>query len=125
VRAVLAHDDNPATRLHDEAGTSEGAMSGDYFVYLLASKRNGTLYVGVTSDLLGRVWEHKAKVTPGFTSKYGVDKLMWFEQYEDIREAIGREKQIKRWKREWKIDLFRETNPDWDDLYPGLTKGLW
>jgi len=100
-------------------------VAGNYFVYLLASGRNGTLYVGVTSDLTGRIWEHKAKQVPGFTARYGVDQLIWFEQHDDITEAIQREKQIKRWKRQWKLDLFRDTNPDWHDLYPGLTKGIW
>ena len=100
-------------------------MGGNYFVYILASGRNGTLYVGVTNDLTRRVWEHKAKEVGGFTAKYGVDKLMWFEAHEDINEAIHREKQIKRWHRDWKIALFRDTNPDWHDLYPTLTSGIW
>lgn len=95
-------------------------MGGSYFVYILASGRNGTLYVGVTSDLVGRVWEHKEKVFRGFTARYGVNKLIWFEEYSDISEAIWREKKIKKWKRAWKLDLFRDTNPDWHDLYPGL-----
>jgi putative endonuclease len=95
-------------------------MVGSYFVYILASGRNGTLYIGVTSDLVGRVWEHKEKVFRGFTAKYGVDKLIWFEEYGDISEAIWREKKLKRWKRAWKLDLFRDTNPDWHDLYPSL-----
>jgi len=100
-------------------------VSGSYFVYILASRRNGTLYVGVTNDLTRRVWEHKAKQVRGFTAKYGVDRLMWFEQHSDIGEAIHREKQIKRWHRDWKIELFRDSNPNWDDLYPGLTQGIW
>lgn len=95
-------------------------MFKSYFVYILASGRNGTLYVGVTSDLVGRVWEHKAKEVRGFTAKYGVDRLMWFEVHSDINAAIHREKQIKRWHRDWKIALFRDTNPDWHDLYPGF-----
>ena len=92
-------------------------MAGTYFVYILASGRNGTLYVGVTSDLVGRVWQHKEKVFRGFTAKYGVDKLIWFEQYGDISEAIWREKKLKKWKHAWKLELLRNTNPDWHDLY--------
>jgi putative endonuclease len=98
-------------------------MANSYFVYILASGRNGTLYVGVTNDLVRRVWQHKAKEVRGFTARYGVDQLMWFEVHNDINEAIWREKKIKAWKRDWKLDLFRETNPDWHDLYPGLLLG--
>jgi putative endonuclease len=88
-----------------------------YYVYLLASGRNGTLYVGVTNDLARRVGEHKEHVVPGFTKRYNVTRLMWFEQHNSVEAAITRERQIKAWKRQWKIDLFRETNPHWDDLY--------
>jgi putative endonuclease len=95
-----------------------------YVVYLLASGRNGTLYVGSTVDLLGRVAEHRDKVFPGFTRKYGVTRLMWFEPQESMLAARHRERQIKAWKRQWKIDLFKETNPDWGDLYPSLLD-LW
>ncbi len=100
-------------------------MSGQtYVVYLLASARNGTLYVGSTVDLLGRMQEHRDKVFPGFTRKYGVTRLMWFEPQESMLAARYRERQIKAWKRQWKIDLFKETNSDWDDLYPSLV-ALW
>jgi putative endonuclease len=96
-------------------------MSGkSYFVYLLASGRNGTLYVGVTNDVIRRVAEHREGLADGFTKKYHVHHLMWFEAHEEIDQAILREKQIKRWKREWKLELFRETNPRWEDLYPAL-----
>ena len=78
--------------------------------------------VGVTNDLVRRVWEHKQKVAPGFTSKYGVDRLVWLEYGNSIEEAIRREKQIKAWKRDWKIALFRDINPNWDDLYPSIAK---
>jgi putative endonuclease len=88
-----------------------------YYVYILASKRNGTLYVGVTNDLLRRVFEHKRKMVKGFTSKYSVDKLVYYEQSNDVRIAIQREKQIKWWKRNWKIKLIEDFNPDWNDLY--------
>jgi len=88
-----------------------------FFVYLLASKPNGTLYVGSTSDLVRRVWEHKEKVVPGFTAKYGVDRLVWFERHETLEAAMLREKRIKEWKRVWKIELIEQDNPRWIDRY--------
>ena len=91
-----------------------------YFVYMLASKRNGTLYVGVTNDLGRRVGEHKEKHVPGFTKRYGVDILVWYEIYGSIDDAIVREKQIKGWNRAWKIRLIEEHNSGWNDLAPGL-----
>jgi len=87
-----------------------------YFVYILASKRNGTLYIGVTSDLKRRVWEHKNKIIKGFTEKYGVDKLVYYEETNNADSAITREKQLKKWKREWKIRLIEESNKEWEDL---------
>lgn len=87
-----------------------------YFVYLLASQRNGTLYVGVTNDLERRVLEHKEGVVPGFTRTHGVDILVWFEEFADIHDAIAREKQIKGWNRAWKIRLLEKHNPVWNDL---------
>jgi len=81
-----------------------------YFVYMLASKRNGTLYVGVTNDLSRRAWEHRGKFVPGFTKQYGVDILVWYEIYGDINNAIAREKQIKGWNRAWKLRLIEEHN---------------
>ena len=95
-------------------------MDRTYFTYLLASKRNGTLYIGVTSDLAGRVWQHKHDVSPGFTSKYNVKNLVWYEPFDDIRAAIQREKTMKKWPRQWKVNLIEETNPDWRDLYESL-----
>ena len=89
----------------------------NYYVYLLASRKHGTLYVGVTSDLVRRVYEHKTKATPGFTSKYGVDRLVWYECYDDPVSAITREKELKKWRRDWKISLIEEDNPDWTDRY--------
>ena len=89
-------------------------------VYLLASRRNGTLYVGVTSDLIKRVWEHKNDLVEGFTRRYGVHTLVWFEQHESMSEAIAREKAIKAWRRRWKVELIQRTNPQWRDLYPEL-----
>jgi len=97
-------------------------LTKTYFVYLLASGRNGTLYTGVTNDLVRRVWEHKQKLVPGFTKTHGVDKLMWFETGNSIEGAIAREKQIKHWNRQWRINLFRETIPNWDDLYPSIAR---
>ncbi len=91
------------------------------YVYILASERNGTLYVGVTSDLVRRVWEHREGAVPGFTSKYGVKSLVWFEPHDDIESAIRREKAIKKWRRAWKLSLIEETNPNWRDLYETLT----
>jgi putative endonuclease len=88
-----------------------------YYVYLLANERNGTLYLGVTRDLVRRVYQHKTKVTPGFTSRYNVGRLTWFECYDDPVTAITREKEIKKWKRAWKMRLVEETNPQWRDLY--------
>lgn len=88
-----------------------------YFVYILASQRNGTLYIGVTSDLVKRVWQHKNKLADGFTKKYGVDKLVYFETTSDVISAIEREKQLKNWHRQWKINLIQSKNPDWQDLY--------
>ena len=87
-----------------------------FFVYILASKRNGTLYVGVTNDLVQRVGEHKSKVVPGFTRQYGVDQLVYFEEYESIIEARAREHAMKRWRRAWKIELIEKMNPSWRDL---------
>jgi putative endonuclease len=88
-----------------------------FFVYILASERNGTLYVGVTSNLPGRVWQHKEKVVQGFTERYGVDRLVYFADFETAEAAITMEKRIKKWNRAWKLRLIEEMNPDWDDLY--------
>jgi putative endonuclease len=89
-------------------------------VYLLAGKKHGTLYVGVTSDLIKLVWEHKNDVLEGFTKKYAVHDLVWFEMHEDMQSAITREKNIKAWKRAWKIELIEQANPEWIDLYNSL-----
>ena len=92
-----------------------------YYVYMLASQRNGTLYVGVTNDLIRRVTEHREHILPGFTKRYHVTRLVWFEEHYSIHEAITREKRIKAWKRQWKVELLTELNPRWDDLYLALT----
>lgn len=90
------------------------------YVYILSSGKNGTLYIGVTSDLRRRVWEHKHDLVKGFTKEYGVHDLVYYEQYEDIEQAILREKQMKAWKRYWKIKLINKSNPDWNDLYNSI-----
>ncbi len=87
------------------------------FVYIMASARNGTLYIGVTSDLVKRVGEHREGLVPGFTQKYKVNRLVYYEEHADIREAIAAEKRMKKWKRLWKIRLIEKINPDWRDLY--------
>ncbi|MFY0664483.1 MAG: GIY-YIG nuclease family protein [Natronospirillum sp.] len=92
-------------------------------VYILASGRNGTLYVGVTSNLIKRVWEHKNNQVDGFTKKYCVHDLVYFEQTDDMSAAIVREKQLKKWKRSWKIRLIESVNPDWQDMYSQLMDG--
>lgn len=89
-------------------------------VYLLASRPKGTLYVGVTSDLVKRVYEHKQKLADGFTKKYGVDRLVWYERHETMESAIVRGKQIKKWNRAWKIELIEQTNEAWRDLYEDI-----
>jgi putative endonuclease len=88
-----------------------------FAVYILASKRNGTLYIGVTSDIAKRVWEHKSDAVPGFTQKYGVKQLVYVEIHESAESAIRREKQIKKWRRSWKLRLIEQTNPTWRDLF--------
>ena len=92
-------------------------MDKQFYVYVLASKRDGTLYIGVTSALVQRVWQHKAKAVAGFTTRYGVDQLVYFEIHGDAASAIQREKQLKKWRPAWKIELIEERNPEWRDLY--------
>ena len=91
-----------------------------YFMYIMVSKRNGTLYVGVTSSLPSRVWEHKNNIIEGFTKKYNVHMLVYFEQHTKIQLAIKREKQIKKWNRKWKLKLIEAKNPEWKDLYKDI-----
>jgi putative endonuclease len=92
-----------------------------YYVYLLASRKHGTLYVGVTNDLVRRVYEHKTKAVPGFTRKYNVARLVWFEAHEDVTAAIEREKEIKKWRRDWKIAMIETENSEWRDLWDVIT----
>jgi len=91
-----------------------------YVVYILANKKNGTIYVGVTGDLKRRMIEHRKGLVEGFTQEYDIKKLVYMEQYQYVDKAITREKQLKNWKREWKIDLIEERNPEWIDLYEGI-----
>ena len=89
-------------------------------VYILSSKKNGTLYIGVTSNLIKRVWEHKNNVVAGFTKKYSVHDLVWYELHDTMETAITREKALKSWKREWKIKIIIQNNPEWTDLYQSI-----
>gem|GEM_PF-135688 len=91
-----------------------------YYVYILDSKRNGTLYIGVTNDLLKRVFQHKSDVIEGFTKKYQVHQLVYYDVHHDVKQAISREKRMKKWKRQWKITLIEQSNPHWEDLYDSL-----
>ncbi|MFA4995860.1 MAG: GIY-YIG nuclease family protein [Patescibacteria group bacterium] len=92
----------------------------NYFVYILTSRRNGTLYIGVTNNLIRRVWEHKEKLVDGFTKKYDINKLVYYEMTTDIEAAISREKLLKSWNRKWKMELIEKVNPNWNDLYDEL-----
>ena len=96
-------------------------MSKVYYTYILASERNGMLYIGVTNDLMRRVWEHREGLNDGFTKKYGVKHLVHFETFEGVDAAIHRETRLKKWKRQWKIDLIQKCNADWADLYEQMT----
>lgn len=95
-------------------------MSKVGYIYILASRKNGTTYVGVTSDLVKRIWEHRDGVVESFTSEHNVHNLVHFEQFDSIIDAIAREKQLKNWKREWKVELIVSQNPEWDDLYKSI-----
>ncbi len=92
------------------------------YVYIMTNKKNGTLYTGVTSNLVQRIWQHKNEVIPGFTSRYGLKLLVYYEPHSDIIDAIDREKRIKKWKRQWKIDLIEGLNPNWMDLWDKISE---
>ena len=94
-----------------------------FYIYILANKKNGTLYVGVTNDLIRRIYEHRNDYVDGFTKKYKVHKLVYYEATENVESAIAREKAIKKWYRQWKINLIEKINPQWNDLYDGLVDG--
>jgi putative endonuclease len=96
-------------------------LTKQYFVYILASRKNGTLYIGITNDLLKRLYEHKNNLADGFTKKYGVHNLVYYEIHNDASNAITREKQLKKWNRQWKLELIEKTNPAWNDLYDDLS----
>jgi len=100
-----------------QAGIQGPTVRRQPAVYILASKRNGTLYIGVTSDLAKRVWQHKNDVVDGFTKRYSVHQLVWYELHETMESAIEREKTLKNWKRVWKLELIENSNPSWQDLY--------
>jgi putative endonuclease len=91
-----------------------------FFVYILANKRNGTLYIGMTDDLVKRVWQHRNDLLPGFTQKYQVKMLVWYERHESRESAFARERQMKKWNRAWKLELIEQSNPDWRDLWDEL-----
>jgi len=95
-------------------------MERSFYVYILASDRYGTLYIGVTNDIVRRVWEHRNDFVDGFTQQYGVHRLVWYETHDSPLEAITREKQIKKWNRDWKVNLIQRMNPAWDDLYDSI-----
>jgi putative endonuclease len=97
-------------------------MQRDYWVYMMASQKNGTLYIGMTNNIGRRAYQHKIKQSKGFTAKYNVNMLVWYEHCHDVHYAIMREKQLKRWERAWKIKLIVKMNPDWNDLYEDLNK---
>jgi len=92
-----------------------------FFVYILTSRRNGTLYTGMTDDLVRRVWQHRTGAVPGFTSEYGIKMLVWYEQHETRESALIRERQIKKWNRSWKLQLIEKMNPGWRDLWDDLS----
>jgi putative endonuclease len=93
-----------------------------YYVYILASRKDDAIYIGVTNDIVRRVHEHRTKAVPGFTSKYNITQLVWFEIYDDPTNAITREKELKKWKRDWKVILIEAENPGWNDLYESICK---
>lgn len=96
-------------------------MMNHYYVYILAKRRNGTLYIGITNDLIKRIYEHKNDIIEGFTKKYRIHSLVYYEETGDINSALTREKRMKKWKRQWKIELIEKDNPEWKDLYPSLS----
>jgi putative endonuclease len=96
-------------------------LKEQFYVYIVSNHKNGTLYIGITSNLPARVFQHKSELIGGFTKKYHLHNLVYYEVHEDIRSAITREKQLKKWKRDWKIKLIEKVNPQWRNLYPDIT----
>jgi putative endonuclease len=111
------HSGEPRITSRAGAGIQQASVNKQPAVYILASKRNGTLYIGVTSELVKRVWEHKNNMVEGFTKRYNVHRLVWYELHESMESAITREKRLKNWKRKWKLELIERSNPKWLDLY--------
>ena len=103
--------------------TQTAAMAKPGYVYIMTNRRNGTLYVGVTGDLVRRTWQHRTHAADGFTTRYGLDQLVYFEAFDDIEQAIVREKHIKAWKRRWKLELIEGSNPAWRDLWADIAPG--
>jgi len=114
---VLAYGGGFLIRHSGESRNPGASVNKQPAVYILASKRNGTLYIGVTSDLVKRIWEHRNDMVEGFTKRYNVHRLVWYELHENMESAIEREKRLKEWKRKWKLELVESTNPNWLDLY--------
>ena len=107
---------------HSRRLRGANSMRKSYWTYIMASRRNGTLYIGVTNDIVRRAWEHREGLVPGFTCKYGVKLLVHYENFEDVHAAIHRETRLKKWKRRWKIGLIEENNPEWRDLYEDVCR---
>ena len=114
------HSGEPWIMSRAGSGIQVSSVNKQPAVYILASKRNGTLYIGVTSELVKRIWEHKNNMVEGFTKRYNVHRLVWYELHENMESAITREKRLKNWKRKWKLELIENSNPDWQDLYPAI-----
>jgi putative endonuclease len=119
-RVKPAHDRGGGRHCGTHANNGSSSMS--FWVYILASRRGGTLYIGVTNDLIRRTYEHREGLVPGFTKRYGIKKLVYYEQHDTAAAAIQREKNMKHWPREWKIDLIVSMNPEWRDLYDEITR---
>lgn len=121
--SALAHKYSYSIVMPAKAGIQGYWVSSmkDYYVYMMASKRNGTLYTGITSDLVRRVYEHRTGAVEGFTKRYGVKMLVWYETTQDVNSAIAREKNIQAWKRQWKLELIEKTNLQWNDLWPEVS----
>jgi putative endonuclease len=109
------------TSAHPRESGEPGATSVAFYVYILASKRNGTLYIGMTDDLVKRVWQHRNDILRGFTHRYGVKTLVWFEPHNSRESAFTRERQLKKWNRSWKLDLIERDNPRWRDLWSEIS----
>jgi putative endonuclease len=119
---ALGHDKTNVNSTQAGPAAEKRVTMGQYYVYILASQRNGTLYIGMTNDLVRRIWQHKNDLVEGFTQKYGVHCLVWYEVADTPSAAITREKQLKKWNRAWKLRLIEETNPEWKDLYDEIAQ---